>query len=170
MVSEASTETPPGWVPQALPAAWRSGIGFVGVGAASIIAGGLVAAVTRPTGFEEGAWVAAFLVLVGGVAQILAGAGQAGLVVEAPSRQTLAIELVTWNVGCAATILGTLLANPAVTSLGGVVLIASLAVFLGAVLGPKARPGPLRTAYVVVVAFVLISTPVGLALAWLRHS
>lgn len=169
MVSEVSTEPSPGWVNQTLPAAWRSGIPFAIVGSASIVVGGLIAAVTRPTGFEEGPWVAAFLVLVGGVAQILAGVGQATLVAEAPPSRTLAIELVAWNIGCAATIVGTLLANPAITSLGGAALIASLAVFLSAVVGPSARPGLLRTAYVAVVGFVVLSTPVGLALAWLRH-
>ena len=54
----------PGTVTQELPAAWRSGIAFVAVGSAAIVVGGLVAAVTRPTGFDEGPWVAAFLVLV----------------------------------------------------------------------------------------------------------
>ncbi len=156
-------------VTQELPAAWRSGVVFIVVGSAAIVAGGLVAAVTRPTGFEEGAWVAAFLVLVGGVAQILVGGGQAALVAVAPSRTTLAVELATWNLACAATVAGTLIASPPLTTLGGVALIASLVVFLVAVLKHGARPGWARTVYVAVVAFVLLSTPVGLVLAWVRH-
>ena len=159
----------PGMVTQELPAAWRSGIVFVAVGSVLIVVGGLVAAVTRPTGFDEGPWVAAFLVLVGGVAQMLIGGGQAALVTEAPSRVTLAIELATWNLACAATVIGTLIASPPLTTLGGVALIASLIVFLMVVLKQGARPGWARTAYVTVVGFVLISTPVGLLLAWVRH-
>ncbi|MBS7547854.1 hypothetical protein [Dietzia massiliensis] len=42
---------------------WRAMREFVLVGLTAIIAGGLVAAVTGPTGFDEGSWVAAYLVL-----------------------------------------------------------------------------------------------------------
>lgn len=159
----------PSKVTQELPPAWRSGVVFVAVGSVLIVAGGLVAAVTRPTGFEQGPWVAAFLVLVGGVAQILIGGGQAALVTEPPTGTTLSIELTTWNVGCAATLIGTLIASPPVTTLGGVALIGSLVVFLVTVLRAGAHPGWARTAYVTVVGFVLVSTPVGLVLAWVRH-
>ena len=113
--------------------------------------------------------MAAFLVLVGGVAQILVGGGQAALVADAPSRATLSVELATWNLACAATVIGTLIASPPLTTLGGVALIASLVVFLAAVLKHGARPGWVRTVYVTVVGFVLLSTPVGLILAWVRH-
>lgn len=171
MVSSTPTASRPskGTVTQELPVAWRSGAVFVAVGSGLIIAGGLVAAVTRPTGFEEGAWVAAFLVLVGGVAQILVGGGQAALVADAPPRTTLAVELVTWNLACAATVIGTLIASPPLTTVGGLALIASLVVFLVAVLKPGTRHGWARTAYVSVIGFVIISTPVGLVLAWVRH-
>lgn len=169
MTPSSPTVAPSSTVTQELPAAWRSGIVFVVVGSVLIVAGGLVAAVSRPTGFEKGPWVAAFLVLVGGVAQILIGGGQAGLVAQVPSRAVLAAELVTWNLGCAATVVGTLVASPPLTTLGGVALIASLVIFLVAVLTAWARPGLARTAYVTVVGFVLLSTPVGLVLAWVRH-
>lgn len=171
MVSSAPPVSLPstGTVTQELPVAWRSGAVFVAVGSGLIVAGGLVAAVTRPTGFEQGAWVAAFLVLVGGVAQILVGGGQAALVADAPSRTTLAVELATWNIACAATVIGTLIASPPLTTVGGAALIASLVVFLVAVLRHGARPGWARTVYVTVVGFVLLSTPVGLVLAWIRH-
>lgn len=169
MTSSAPSISRLGTVTQELPAAWRSGIAFVAVGSAAIVVGGLVAAVTRPTGFDEGPWVAAFLVLVVGVAQILVGGGQAALVADAPSRATLSVELATWNLACAATVIGTLIASPQLTTLGGVALIASLVVFLAAVLKHGARPGWVRTVYVAVVGFVLLSTPVGLVLAWVRH-
>ena len=50
-------------------ARWPSVRPFLLIGSLCTIAGGLVAAVTRPTGFVLGSWTAAFLVLVGGVAQ-----------------------------------------------------------------------------------------------------
>ena len=49
---------------------------FVAAGSSCVVVGGLVAAATGPTGFEDGSWVAAYLVLVGGVAQIALGVGQ----------------------------------------------------------------------------------------------
>ena len=78
-------------------------------------------------------------------------------------------DRATWNLACAATVIGTLIASPQLTTLGGVALIASLVVFLAAVLKHGARPGWVRTVYVAVVGFVLLSTPVGLVLAWVRH-
>ena len=48
-------------------------------GGAAIIAGGIVAAVTDPAGWEHGSWTAAFLVLVAGVAQIGLALGQVEL-------------------------------------------------------------------------------------------
>ena len=65
--------------------------------------------------------------------------------------------------------IGTLIASPPLTTVGGAALIASLVVFLVEVLKHGARPGWVRTVYVSVVGFVLLSTPVGLVLAWVRH-
>ena len=55
------------WAAQ-LVARWPAMRAFVVLGAVAIVAGGLIAAVTRPSGFAEGPWLAAYLVLVGGVA------------------------------------------------------------------------------------------------------
>ncbi|HRW41812.1 MAG TPA: hypothetical protein P5193_09740, partial [Microthrixaceae bacterium] len=78
---------------------WPSARPFVVVGAVAVVAGGAVAAVTRPTGFELGPWLAAFLVLVGGVAQIALGAGQAWVADRVPASATVRSELAVWNVG-----------------------------------------------------------------------
>jgi hypothetical protein len=140
------------------------------VGAACVVAGGLVAAITRPTGFDLGSWLAAFLVLVGGVAPIVLGTGQAWLAAEAPPPGRVRAEATTWYLGVAATVGGTLAGAPVVTTLGGLASAAALVLFLRGV----ARPGPGRRGaalvlYRAVAAVVLVSTPVGLALAWLRH-
>ena len=75
----------------------RSAMPFVVLGAVSVIAGGLVAAVSAPAGWEHGSWAAAYLVLVTGVAQIGLGAAQAALVAAPPWRRGRAVELLGWN-------------------------------------------------------------------------
>ena len=64
---------------------WSSIVPMLAAGGVSIVAGGVVAAVTGPTDWDHGSWVAAFLVLVAGVAQLGVGAGQAQLVPVAPT-------------------------------------------------------------------------------------
>ena len=48
---------------------------------------------------EHGSWLAAFLVLVAGVAQIALAVGQAMLAPRPPSSRTLVTELIAWNEG-----------------------------------------------------------------------
>jgi hypothetical protein len=149
---------------------WRWAVPFLVVGSAAVVAGGFVAAVTGPTDFEHGSWLAAFLVLVAGVAQIALGAGQAWLAPQRPSRRVIDAELFGWNVGVAATVIGTLIATPVVTTLGGLVTVVALAVFLGAARRPGTSPAPAwaRVVYLAGLAVLLVSTPVGLVLAWTR--
>jgi hypothetical protein len=53
-----------------LSAPARERLAFVAVASALIVAGGLVAAVNGAAAFAHGSWLAAYLVLVGGVAQL----------------------------------------------------------------------------------------------------
>jgi hypothetical protein len=150
---------------------------FVVAGAVFVIAGGITAAVARPTGFELGSWVAAYLVLVGGVAQIALGLGQAWLARDAPTRRSVRAEVITWNAAVALTLAGTLVATPLLTTLGGLALVAALVLFLGGVRhagsssAPSSTPSSTlaRRLYRGVGVVVLVSTPIGLALAWIRH-
>lgn len=142
---------------------------FLAVGAICIIAGGVVAAVARPTGFEMGSWLAAFLVLVGGVAQVALGVGQGWLAVIAPAPRTIYGELVVFNVGAALTVIGSLAAIPAVTTVGSLCVVAALVLFLRGVGGGTYRLRRPLLAYQLLVWFVLLSTPVGIVLAWIRH-
>ncbi len=148
---------------------WPAARPFLAVGLGCVVAGGVVAAVSRPTEFQLGPWVAAYLVLVGGVAQGALGAGQAWLSSSAPSRRLVRVQLVAWGVGVSATVAGQLLHVPAITSVGGLVTGCALLVFLNSV-GASARPP--RWAFVMYracILTVLVSTPIGLALAWMRH-
>jgi hypothetical protein len=148
---------------------WPAVRPFLLVGAACIVAGGIVAAVTRPTGFGEGSWLAAYLVLVTGVAQIALGAGQAWLSAGVPTRRLALRELVAWNAGVAAVIAGTLIGAPLLTTLGGLASLVALALFLGGVRRTGVVPAWAALGYRGVAVIVLVSIPVGLVLAWLRH-
>ncbi len=153
---------------------WPSARPFVVVGAVAVVAGGAVAAVTRPTGFELGPWLAAFLVLVGGVAQIALGAGQAWVADRVPASATVRSELAVWNVGLAATMAGSLLPAPLLTALGAVAVLIALALFLSATrphhdAAAAVAPRWARILYPLGIVVVLISTPIGLVLSWTRH-
>jgi hypothetical protein len=152
-----------------LVARWPAMRPFVVIGSVNVMVGGLVAAVTRPLDLELGPWLAAFLVLVGGVAQIALGAGQAWLAGDLPPRRYLAGEVVTWNAGLAATITGSLLAVPVVTSAGGIATAAALVLFLRGTTVASSGPRWVALGYRTVLVIVLVSTPVGLVLAWVRH-
>lgn len=150
-------------------ARWPAARPFVVVGSVATIAGGVIAAVTRPTGFELGSWMAAYLVLVGGVAQIALGMGQAWMADLPPRSWEVSGELVSWNLAMLATILGSVLAVPLLTTVGGAASVVALGMFLR---GVRHAPSTVRwsvLAYRVVVAIVLISTPIGVALSWTRH-
>lgn len=146
------------------------------LGGAWVVAGGLVAAVTGPTGWEHGSWVAAFGVLVAGVAQIGLGAGSAYLAPADGSRCRRLrrqgggerLQAVLWNGGSLTVIAGTLLSGPLVVSAGGGLLAVALLRAVTAVRGAATRLR-LVLAYRLLVLFVLSSIPVGLVLSWIRH-
>lgn len=153
-----------------LVARWPATRPFVVIGSGCTIAGGLVAAVTRPTGFVLGSWTAAFLVLVGGVAQIALGAGQAWLADRPPAARRVRTEVVSWNIGVAATIAGTLAATPSITSAAGIALVVALSLFITTTKASNRVHRSARVIYRVVAGIVLVSIPIGLGLAWSRHA
>ena len=130
--------------------------------------GGLVAAVTGPTGWRHGSWVAAFLVLVVGVGQIGVATGQVIWAGAPPTRRRLGGELVGLNGGSLLVIIGTLLAAPLVVTVGSLVLSGALVAFVRAPRGRRGEAEWLRRAYVALLLVLLISTPVGIALSWLQ--
>jgi hypothetical protein len=153
-----------------LIARWPGVRPFLLVGAASIVAGGVVAAVSRPSDFGNGPWLAAYLVLVVGMAQIALGGGQAWLAAAVPPTSLVRRELLAWNVGAVGVVVGTLTAVPVVTTVGGALSVAALVLFLGGVRQTGAVPAWARMTYRGIVTFVLLSIPVGLFMAWTRHA
>lgn len=149
---------------------WHAARPFVLVGVVATIAGGLVAAVTRPAGFAAGSWLAAYLVLVVGVAQIALGMGQAALATSPPTPRRRAIELWGWNGGAVVVVAGTLASAPALTTLGTLAVVAASWEFLVGIRVPTPHPARWFIAsYRVVVLVIIVSAPVGIALAWARH-
>lgn len=148
---------------------WRAMRTFALVGLIAIIAGGLVAAVTGPTGFADGSWVAAYLVLVAGVAQMGLGVGQALLAAVIPSGRRRGWQLIVYNVANIAVLGGTLIESVVLVITGGGMLFVTLALFLAAVRHPRAH-GWYLALYRIVVAILGVSIPVGIVLSALRHS
>lgn len=151
--------------PRSLAARW-----FLALGAFGVVAGGIVAAVTGPTDFERGSWVAAYLVLVVGVAQIALGAGLVWLPGSVPPSSRRLLLALGWNLAAIAVITGTLVSAPVLTSIGGVITAAALVGFALAVGTSRPELSGWTWLYRALVLFVLLSTPVGLLLAWMRRA
>lgn len=105
------------------------------IGAACVVAGGIIAAITGPLELDQGSWLAAYIVLVCGVAQFAIGTVQL-----AHGRGTAPMpsgrgwtQLVCLNVGNAAVIAGTLTREPLVVDGGAVLLIVAYVIALHAV-------------------------------------
>lgn len=143
------------------------------VGGGCVVLGGLVAAVTDPLGLAHGSWLAAYLVLVCGVAQCAMGrARRTGPTVPASRRWAWA-QVAAWNLGNAAVIAATLLGRPWLVDLGSAPLVVALLIALfaaptrGSVTGPLALFG--TWVYRALLLVLAISIPVGILLSSLRH-
>ena len=147
---------------------WARGLPFLLCGSASVTLGGIAAAVSGPTGWEQGSWVAAFLVLVTGVGQIGLGMGQAFLAPRTPTPLTVAIECTLWNLGSLAVMVGTLMDAPLLVTLGGLVLLGSLALLADIGRTTKSQHRRLHRAYQGLLLLLLVSTPIGITLSWIR--
>ena len=148
------------------------------VGVSSVVLGGLVAAVTGPLDLAHGSWLAAYLVLVGGVAQGAMGQPRFRRAEVMQPRRGW-VQIGGWNLGNAMVIGGTLIGLPAIVDLGSVALIIALAIAFHA-----ARPAPtasacptagrapplLDRAYRALLLVLACSVPVGIMLSHLHHS
>ncbi len=140
---------------------------FVAIGCAAVVAGGIAAAVTGPTDWDHGSWVAAFLVLVAGVGQIGLGFGQQLVSAPPPPTRRVVTEVACFNCSAAMVIAGTLLTQPALVTAGGLVLVGALVCFAWAARTSDAHTWVRRT-YAGLLLLLIGSTPIGLAVAWLR--
>ncbi len=148
---------------------------LVVVGAGCVVLGGLVAALTGPLRLAQGSWLAAYLVLVCGVSQYAMGRVPA-LVAAAPTPDRCGwTQLGCWNLGNAAVVVGTLLALPAVVDLGAAFLAAGLTIAWLVVRRTDTASKRSRAARATVWVYrgwlllLLVSLPVGMLLAQLRH-
>lgn len=148
---------------------WFPAFPFMAMGGISIIAGGLVAAVTAISPTRHATWAAAYLVLVVGVAQLGIGMGQALLAPKTPSPRLITAELLTWDIGNAGVIAGTLLNRVGLVDLGGVLLAVSLILFLLGVRGHAGQKRWLLYGYRLLIAIVLVSIPIGLIISRSAH-
>lgn len=141
---------------------------FAIIGCVAMIAGGLVAAVSRPLSFGHGLWVSAYLVLVVGVAQVGLGAGQVALTSQPVDAGRVRAELVSYQASALLVVVGTLLGSPATVTAGGVLLLGSLVLFMltATTAGRRSR---WRVPYLGLLGLLILSIPVGLTLSWLRQ-
>ncbi len=143
---------------------------FAIASAASIIAGGLIAAMAGPFGWQHGSWAAAYLVLVGGVAQSVLIVGMLALTPERPTRSGRERSAVwpycaLWNVATILVIGGTLMGSFALVLLGSLGLIAVLITCWPLHVPKSAGLGGWRLSYRLFLGFMGLSTLVGCALA-----
>lgn len=142
-----------------------SRMGFA-IGVALIVLGGLVAAVTGPLALTRGSWLAAFLVLVGGVAQCVISVQSRLAEAPLPPRARGWMLVLLWNAGAAIVIAGSLASMPWVTAAGGLALVAALALAADGIRRPRRRGAAvlLRLLY----AALAVSVVIGVALTALR--
>jgi hypothetical protein len=148
------------------------------IGVCSVVLGGLVAAVTGPLDLAHGSWLAAYLVLVGGVTQCAMGQALLRRPDVIQPRRSWA-QIGCWNVGNAVVIGGSLAGEPLVVDFGSALLVITLAIAFHAArpsAGTATRPAaggasPLVDhAYRTLLLVLAVSIPVGMALSHLRHS
>ena len=150
---------------------WKGGVAFAAVGVACVVAGGLISAIAASSPSENSSWAVAYLVLVGGVAQVAVGVGQSRLAARRLSPSFLLAEFLTWNVGNTAVIVGQLLGYQFVVDAGGVVLASSLVLLLAGARGALPSAAWERRslyAYRLILLIVLVSIPIGLVVGHIK--
>ena len=158
----------------------RGGDGLTGhiprlfvAGASLSLVVALVAGATRAIDpFDHGIWLVAYLLLVGFLAPLLLGLGQARLLAGVSSEDAprIGAQAAFWNAGVVAVPLGVLLGSRLFVVLGSVALLTALAAFWRASrrrrLAAEAGLGGVRGAYVALIVIMAASVFVGTALAW----
>jgi hypothetical protein len=143
----------------------RSTSAFLASAGVLIVAGGAVAAVNSAAPFGHGSWLAAYLVLVGGVSQVLLAAGRLALRAPRPSRALRWAQIVFWNLGSVAVPAGVLADASALVTVGSVALLWALALFAAAASGVRRELRGRAVVYLMIIAGLAVSVVVGSALA-----
>lgn len=140
-----------------------AGTAFYYTGVLFVVGGGMVAAVTAPLGVYRGSWLAAYLVLVCGVAQAAIGRAQEGLPRDRVRLAVWGWQYACWNAGNALVILGTMRQWLLPIYLGSALLLGVIVMALWLL-----RNGLTQLwgwAYAAMLVVLLVSIPVGLLLA-----
>lgn len=140
-------------------------------GAASIaLTASIAAAAARAVEpFAHGIWLTAYLFLVGFLAQLLLGRGQAMVAPASPADANpppIEAQVFLWNAGVVAVPLGVFLGARVFVVLGGLALLASLVMFWRQRRPRHAGSGFLEIGYMGLIVFMAASVLVGTALAW----
>jgi hypothetical protein len=143
----------------------RYSLTFFLIGSAFVVLGGLTAAAVEPLKFPDGSWLAAYLVLVAGVAQCLFGIVRRYVAPAPATALGFTVELVCWNVGNAAVVVGDLAGIPALVGVGGALLVVVLVLQLVHLRHVVSGARWAAWLYGIVVAILLVSIPVGIVLA-----
>ena len=143
----------------------RQSLTVAALGGAAIVAGGLVAAVNSAAPFAHGSWLAAYLVLVAGVSQLVLGIGVQALPVHQRASTTRRVQLGFWNVGNLAVVAGVLADAPLAVAAGSGVLLVALGSFALCVGRGRRRARRWVVAYHATVAILAVSVGIGCALA-----
>lgn len=135
------------------------------LGAACVVLGGLVAAATDPLDLAHGSWLAAYLVLVGGVAQYVMGHARTwpGATMQPPGVAWTGVG--AWNLGNAGVIAGTLADAPVLVDAGSALLVLALVV---AVHAAGRAGGILAWGYRLLLVVLLVSIPIGIVLSYVQ--
>jgi hypothetical protein len=142
---------------------------FVGAASVALTAALAAAAARAIEPFAHGIWLTAYLVLVGFVAQLLLGRGQAMVAAASPADGNpppIGAQAILWNAGVVAVPLGVLLGARVFVVLGSLALLGSLVMFWQERRPRHAGSGVLDIGYVGLIVFMGASVLVGTALAW----
>ena len=154
---------------------WRHGalLAFWALSGAFVVAAAVVAVANAASPFARGWWLVAYLLLVGGVSQVLLGVGQFRLAARAdvdpgPSALLWA-QIALWNAGTLAVAAADMAAAPAGVAAGSVVLMAALCLFLASARRSRGRArgaaGWREASYVALLVFLAASVVGGTFLA-----
>lgn len=116
---------------------------FFAAGLAMLVAAAAAGVAYALSGEAPLHWLAPHLALLGGVSQLVLGAGQffvcAFLATTPPSRRFVALQLAVWNAGTVLVAVGVTTAASALTDVGAILIVTGLALFAGALRAMKRR-------------------------------
>ncbi len=155
-------------------AGWRKWLNpstvLILIGCCCVVLGGLVAAASGPLGWVRGSWAAAYLVLVGGVAQYGMGQARVWHHQRSQSYGWGWAQVGAWNLGNAAVVGGTLAGATLIVGLGSALLFFALAIAWQAARGGPGSVGGRMTAlwsraYQGLLLVLAVSIPIGMVLS-----